>query len=76
VKEKFVDKRYAGSQRLAIYSSFAANKVHVTFYYFDLVIPRTEMRKVRGSSPVRDKDFRVRMRLPKYLGLVTLTSFG
>jgi hypothetical protein len=34
------------------------------------------MRKVRGSSPVRDKDFRVRMRRPKYLGLVTLTSFG
>jgi hypothetical protein len=36
----------------------------------------TPMRKVRGSRPVRDKDFRVRMRRPNYLGLVTLTSFG
>jgi hypothetical protein len=34
------------------------------------------MREVRGSSPVRDKEFRVRMRRPNYLGLVTLTSFG
>jgi hypothetical protein len=31
----------------------------------------TPMQKVRGSSPVRDKDFRVRMRRPKYLGLET-----
>jgi hypothetical protein len=30
----------------------------------------------QGSSPVRDKDFWVRMRHPNYLGLVTLTSFG
>jgi hypothetical protein len=34
------------------------------------------MREVRGSSPIRDKDFRVHMRRPNYLGLVTLTSFG
>jgi hypothetical protein len=34
------------------------------------------MRKVWGSRPVRDKDFRVRMRRPNYLGLVTITSFG
>jgi hypothetical protein len=34
------------------------------------------MREVLGSSPVRDKEFRVRMRRPNYLGLVTLTSFG
>jgi hypothetical protein len=33
------------------------------------------MREVRGSGPVRDKDFLVRMRRPNYLGLVTLTSF-
>jgi hypothetical protein len=33
------------------------------------------MQEVRGSSPVRDKDFRVRMRRPNYLGLVTLASF-
>jgi hypothetical protein len=36
----------------------------------------TPMRKVRGSSPVRDKNFRVRMRRSNYLGLVSLTSFG
>jgi hypothetical protein len=36
----------------------------------------TPMREVRGSSPVRDKDFRARIRRPNYLGLVTLTSFG
>jgi hypothetical protein len=36
----------------------------------------TPMRKVQGSRPVRDKDLRVRMRRPNYLGLVTLTSFG
>jgi hypothetical protein len=43
----------------------------------DAVVARpTPMRKVQGSSPVREKDFRVRMRRPKYLGLVTLTSFG
>jgi hypothetical protein len=36
----------------------------------------TPMQKVRGLRPVRDKDFRVRMRRPKYLGLVTLTSFA
>jgi hypothetical protein len=34
------------------------------------------VQEVRGSSPVRDKDFRVRMRRPNYLGRVTLTSFG
>jgi hypothetical protein len=34
------------------------------------------MREVWGSSPVRDKDFRLHMRRPNYLGLVTLTSFG
>jgi hypothetical protein len=32
--------------------------------------------EVRGSSPVRDKDFRVLMRRPNYMGLATLTSFG
>jgi hypothetical protein len=36
----------------------------------------TPMQKVRGSRPFRDKDFRVRMRRPNYLGLVTITSFG
>jgi hypothetical protein len=41
-----------------------------------VVVRPTPMRKVRGSRPVKDKDFRVRMRRPNYLGLVTLTSFG
>ena len=36
----------------------------------------TPMQEVRGSSPVRDKDFRVRMRRLNYLGLVTLMSYG
>jgi hypothetical protein len=35
------------------------------------------MQEVRGLSPVRDKDFRVRMRHPNYLGLVThVLQFG
>jgi hypothetical protein len=35
------------------------------------------MHEVRGSSPVRDKDFsQTSYEEPNYLGLVTLTSFG
>jgi hypothetical protein len=37
---------------------------------------QSPMQEVRGSSPVSDKDFQVRMRRSNYLRLVTLTSFG
>jgi hypothetical protein len=57
-----------------------ASNVLVSFLYREPVVQwlarPTPMREVRGWSPVRDKDFRVRMRRPNYLGLVTLTSFG
>jgi hypothetical protein len=41
-----------------------------------VVVHPSPMWEVRGLSPVRDEDFRVRMRCLNYFGLVTLTSFG
>jgi hypothetical protein len=41
-----------------------------------VVASSSPMREVQGSSPIRDKDFRVRVRRLNYLGLVTRASFG